>query len=377
MGQLTEIVGPTARANVDTTTKSSTATATWQALGTSVVLRVADAAALEQAEKVVRAELEAVDRACSRFRSDSELTALNADHEVARRRPLSPLLFEAFVLALRAAELTDGAVDPTLGGALVIAGYDRDWSLLTPPSADAAGSPPRPGRDSLQAPRPVLAVRREGWRAVALDHRTREAHVPAGIQIDLGATAKAWAADRCAAAATAATGVATIIALGGDIATAGDAPASGWSVLVTEDHRAIGEGQPIVIRSGGLATSSTTVRRWMNEGREMHHIIDPATGEPAQGAWRTASVAAGSCADANIAATAAILLSEAAPEWLERHGLPARLVARRDGTVRAVAGWPCEPTADGPLESSPRTQAKVTVGPQAGGTSAAQPRKAA
>jgi thiamine biosynthesis lipoprotein len=168
--------------------------------------------------------------------------------------------------------------------------------------------------------------------------------LPAGIRLDLGATAKALAADRAAAAAARAGGGAgVLVSLGGDIALGGPAPAAGWAVHVAEDHRAGPDapGQTIALRSGGLATSSTTVRRW---GPGAHHIIDPATGLPAGGCWRTASVAAGSCVDANIASTAAIVRGASAAAWLAEWRMPARLVGR-DGAVLAVAGWPREPVA--------------------------------
>jgi thiamine biosynthesis lipoprotein len=70
-----------------------------------------------------------------------------------------------------------------------------------------------------------------------------------------------------------------------------------------------------------------------------HHIIDPASGLPTSGRWRTVSVAAASCADANIASTAAIIRDRTAPDWLAALGLPARLVAL-DGHTVALSGWP-------------------------------------
>ncbi|HEX9064988.1 MAG TPA: FAD:protein FMN transferase, partial [Streptosporangiaceae bacterium] len=169
-------------------------------------------------------------------------------------------------------------------------------------------------------------------RTVRLDH---------GVQLDLGSTAKAVAADRCAAKITAGLGTGVLVSLGGDIAVAGTPPDGGWQVKVTDDHAA-GPGAPgqvVSITAGGLATSSTTVRSWTADGRAMHHIIDPRTGEPAVSCWRTVSVAAASCTDANIASTAAIIRSAAAPEWLGGQGLPARLV-RHDGTVLTTPGWP-------------------------------------
>jgi thiamine biosynthesis lipoprotein len=128
----------------------------------------------------------------------------------------------------------------------------------------------------------------------------------------------------------------------GDIALAGRAPAGGWQVRVTDDHRRGGApGQTVAIETGGLATSSVTVRRSSDGPDAVPHLINPGTGEPVDGPWRTVSVTAASCLDANTASTAAIVLGEDAPGWLEASALPARLVAQ-DGTVRHVAGWPAD-----------------------------------
>jgi thiamine biosynthesis lipoprotein len=170
-----------------------------------------------------------------------------------------------------------------------------------------------------------------GWRVVKLSAGTRR--MPAGVTLDLGATAKALAADRAARAAAAAAGCGVLVSLGGDLATAG--PASRWRVRVTDDHAADDGGETVEIAGGGLATSSTTVRRWAGG----HHIVDPATGAPAAAPWRTVSVAAATCVDANVASTAAIVLGAGAPGWLAERRLPARLCAR-DGEITRVAGWP-------------------------------------
>jgi len=308
------------------------ACATWEALGTSVVLRVVDPDALESARAVVESELARIDHACSRFREDSELSRINA--RAGRSTHAGPLLMEALELALRAAELTDGDVDPTVGRALELVGYDRDWRLLDPP------------RGEPEASGAITARVRAGWRAIALDRAGASIRMPAGVRLDLGASAKAWAADRAAAAAERTVGCGVLLSLGGDIATAGSAPADGWRIRVTDDHRSdpSAPGQTVTIRSGGLATSSTAVRRWSHDGHTMHHIIDPRTGTPARGTWRTVSVAAASCADANIAATAALVRTRGATAWLRTLGLPARLVDRR-GAVTAVGDWPLEQPA--------------------------------
>lgn len=314
------------------------ATARWEALGTSVVLRVADPARLAQARTLVERELERIDLAASRFRGDSDLARVNA---LAGGRPVrvAPLLIEALQVALRAAELTDGDVDPTVGAALMLAGYDRDWSLLEP-------APPQDGPALRVAP-VVHARLRSGRQTVQLDPERHTVHIPRGIALDLGATAKAWAADRAAAAVAHGCGCGALLAIGGDLATAGPQPPGGWRVHVTDDHRAAADapGQTVAIASGGLATSSTTTRRWRHGSATMHHIIDPATGAPAVGLWRTVSVAADTCTDANIAATAALVRGDAAAAgWLERCGLPARLVDHRGG-VLCVGEWPAEEPA--------------------------------
>ena len=129
--------------------------------------------------------------------------------------------------------------------------------------------------------------------------------------------------------------------LGGDIAVAGDGPVGGWHVRVTDDHAAGpgSAGQTVQVSGGGLATSSTTTRTWASQAGRLHHVFDPRTGRPAEVVWRTVSVAAGTCVDANTASTAAIVRGGAAPAWLESSRLPARLV-RRDGSALRVAGWP-------------------------------------
>jgi thiamine biosynthesis lipoprotein ApbE len=308
--------------------------ASWTALGTLVVLRVLDPAALETSRAAVEAELDAIDRACSRFRPDSELSRLNAAR--GRSMTVSPLLVEALEQGLRAAELTDGDVDPTIGRALELCGYDRDWDLLA--------SPADPGAEQAgpRAPR-VLARMRSGWRSVTLERSAGTVRVPDGMTLDLGATAKAWAADRSAAAAAAAAGCPVLVSIGGDISTAAGAPAGGWALHVTDDHRSdvTAPGQTVRIGAGAVATSSTAVRRWRHEGSTMHHIIDPATGWPVQNTWRTVSVAAATCTDANIATTAALVRGGRAPSWLAGLGLPARLVAW-SGAVTSVGGWPAE-----------------------------------
>jgi len=296
-----------------------------RALGCPMRVVVTPPRSLAAAKAAVDAVISAIDSAASRFRQDSELIRLNAAPE--REVILSPLLASAISAAMRGAELTDGAVDPTVGTAVRFAGYDSDFASVL-----REGGPLR-----------VYAERIPGWKAISFDPSTGRIRIPKGVELDLGATAKALASDLAAAAAGTVIdeGGGVLVSLGGDIAVAGEPPAGGWSVQVSEDSSAsIEEGEETVsIEAGGLATSSTTVRRWTRGGVVLHHIIDPVTGQPVAGPWRTATVAAATCVDANIASTAAIVKGVGAPAWLEARGMVARLVDSR-GRIRRVGGWP-------------------------------------
>ncbi|CAM5665188.1 FAD:protein FMN transferase [Streptomyces aurantiogriseus] len=305
----------------------TTTAAEWRALGTTVRVVVTDPALLESCNLLLARHLAEVDAACSRFRGDSELAAL--DGTGGRPVQVSPLLAEALDVALRAAETTDGAVDPTVGSAMHAIGYDRDFTLVR------------------EDDRPVrLTVRRApGWRRVTLDRRTGTVTVPEGVRLDLGATAKAWAADRAARMLARTAGCGVLVSLGGDTAVAGEPPAGGWQIRVQDVTGPVDEipGQgpyaTVGLHGGGLATSGTTARRWRRGGQELHHIVDPRTGLPVRSPWRTVSVAAATCADANAASTAALVEGTGAERRLTRRGLPARLVAQ-DGTVVTTPGWP-------------------------------------
>jgi FAD:protein FMN transferase len=288
------------------------------ALGGIAAVAVTEPAALNEALACVQRGIAEIDAACSPFRDDSELSTVNA--AAGRTLQVSPLFVDAIGAALRAAELTAGDVDPTVGEALVALGF-------------SGGDPARGARPLVS----VVAV--PGYEAVELDRAHSTVRVARGVRLDLGATAKAFAADRAATQAAAETGCGVLVSLSGDVALAGQPPAGGWRIRVTDDHRA-GPGAPgqwVALRSGGLATSSTTVRRGASES--VHHVIDPATGLPAQVHFRTASVAAGSCLDANIASTATIVRGARALDWLREQRLPSRLVLA-SGTVVHVAGWP-------------------------------------
>ncbi len=298
-------------------------TATWvgSAWSCTVRLVVTDDRALTAAAADLRGLLARVDTAASRFREDSALSRANA--LAGRPTPIPKLLVELVGAALDAASHTSGAVDPTVGLALRRIGYDRDIAAIR--GRDIAGAdvgPPSRGRD---------------WRSVRLHRGIGLLTVPLGTSLDLGATAKAWTADHAARTLAARHRTGVLVELGGDLASGGQVP-GGWRIRVAE--RAGTDGQVILVRRGGVATSTSTARTWRRGCHTMHHIVDPATGLPTAGPWRTASVAARSALVANMASTAALIRADAL-DWLTGHGYAARLVAQ-DGSVTLTPGWPSQ-----------------------------------
>ena len=294
--------------------------ATFPAFGSTGIVVSSVPECLEGAAAIVQQDVAEVDLACSRFRSDSDISRVN--DSAGRWTHVSGLFVHALRVALSAARATDGAVDPSVGGALVGLGYDRDFSEIRSEGFPAEG------------------VTAYGWQGIDVDVGRSCVRIPQGCMLDLGATAKALTADRASVRAATTMGCGVMVSLGGDLAVHGAPPPGGWTAGFADDHSADAEpGQTIAIRSGGVATSSTTVRRWSRHGRAVHHIVDPRTGSSAPEVWRTVSVAAATCVWANTASTASIVLGLGAPAWLEHHRLPARLVAA-DGTVLRLNGWP-------------------------------------
>ncbi len=251
-------------------------------------------------------EIRRLERLLSRFRADSELSRLNEAGELDAGNDLLAVVR----LALAARERTGGRFDPTVHDALVAAGYDRSFERL---EADGAGSPPSPAGG---------AVRVSG-RRIELDP---------GVRLDLGGIGKGYAVDR-AVARLAAIGPCLVNA-GGDLAVAG-VPAGGvWPVGLDTPSGEITLG----VAKGALATSGRDRRRWRAGGEERHHLIDPATGRPADSDLVTVTVAAPSAVEAEVAAKALFLAGEreAAAE-ADALGLPALLVTA-DGRVRFAGG---------------------------------------
>ena len=362
----------------------STAHTSWTVWQLEATVTVTDPGMLAAAEGIVRGVVAAVDLACSRFRNDSELMRLQP--RMARGVTVSPMFRLLLNRALDAAEMTNGDVDPTLGADLAALGHGPGM----------VGGPGAPGDPALQEYRgirsmPVLPLpappetptpRVPGWSRLRLDTQGLDSGlltVPADLRLDLGASAKAVAADLAAAAVHRELGCGVLVGLGGDLASAGPGPlvedriegqCGHWQILV-QDLPA-DPAQHISLAPGfALATSSTQKRRWTHQGSQVHHILDPRFGLPADAAWRSATVAAPTCLEANALSTAAIVRGFAAVEWFRAEGIPARLVDSR-GRVTTTGAWPAGsalPQFNSPGEGSDPAESVSAKSIKAGGGS--------
>jgi thiamine biosynthesis lipoprotein ApbE len=291
------------------------AQASLEAVETNVHLLVTEDGALGAARASLAERLGEYDATCNAWEDESELAALNLSG--GQKRRLSGLLFAAIVQALRVAEITDGAVTPTVGLNLRSLGYRRQSSRGQHLGA-AIEAPTRPAAD---------------WRSIEVDPARRTVRLPPGAQLDLSATALSHLADQVAREVGSGTGCGVLVNVGGDIAVAGPPPAAGWAVRI-RDPDAGSTAETVSILAGGLATSDLAGRSWRQGNADFGHIIDPSTGAPAVGRWRRASVAAASCLEANAASTAALVKGRRAVPWLQSLGLPALLADARGEEMR-------------------------------------------
>jgi FAD:protein FMN transferase len=266
-------------------------------MGCEVIVAGADRRSLA----AIRQLFAARDARFSRFRPDSELSSVN--RAAGRPTRVSRPFADAVSCALGMAVQTGGLVDPTVGGSLVALGYGRDFAQL--------GDDPSPAG-------PVTAA--VGWHRVILTGLVLR--LPAGCALDLNGVVKAAAVDE-------AVGLLTgdgFVSAGGDLAVHGP-----------QDVALPGDGAVRVIR-GGVATSGSSRRRWRRGGVWYHHLIDPATGLPAESPWREVTASGETCLAADVAARAALLAGDDGPDWLDQRGIPGRLVAV-DGRVRINDAW--------------------------------------
>ncbi|HET8601013.1 MAG TPA: FAD:protein FMN transferase [Segeticoccus sp.] len=284
----------------------SRAAVQWDLWTMTARLVVDDGAALAEATRLLNAHLAAIEDAASRFRTDSEVCRLAASP--VERHEVSRLLGDMLAAALDAAEVSGGRVDPTVGTVL----------------------------SALARPAPAVRAsmrRRATWRDVQVQETV--VRMPPGTLLDLGATGKAFAVDRAAQMLARELGCGVLVSLGGDLRTAGE-PRAPWTVLVRD-----GKDEPATVvdlaADAAVATSSSLHR---TTGPDLApHVIDPLSGHSVGKLWRTVTVAAETCVEANTWSTAALVAGADAPDLLASTGLPARLVAA-DGSVHYLGEWP-------------------------------------
>ena len=244
------------------------------AMGTDIEVLL-DADPGERAERALdraEAEFERLEQVMSRFRDDSELSRLNREGSIAEA---SPDLVRVVELSLEARDATEGRFDPTVHDAVVAAGYDRTFDAVAPATiADPVEVPARCG-GAVHVTGPTIELE-------------------PGIRLDLGGIGKGYAADRVAELLAVAGPC--LVNAGGDIAVRGGS----WPVGVTDEIT-------LELTRGGLATSGRDRRRWLRNGEEQHHLIDPATGLPAAGTPIRVTVVADYAAAAEVAAKTAFL----------------------------------------------------------------------
>ncbi|MEP7331978.1 MAG: FAD:protein FMN transferase [Terracoccus sp.] len=298
--------------------------ATFRAIGTTNSVLATAPEVIDEAREIARRHLRELDAAVSRFRPDSEVSLLAARAlNGSAGAFVSPIFADYLSAALRVARLTGGLVDPTVGSVLSASGYDADLDVVR---ARAGFSQTTTG---------VLPR----WNTVKLDVSRRRVSLAAGTLLDLGASAKAHAADRIAGLLAERLPGGFVVNLGGDIAVSGELPTGGWAIGV---DGADGTTRQVVTSTGqALATSSTRLRTWQTDDGPRHHIIDPRTGRSAQTVWAQATCVGITALEANAASTSAIVLGRAAPGWLVEQGIPSRLEAI-DGSVVSTPGWPAE-----------------------------------
>jgi FAD:protein FMN transferase len=279
----------------------------FRAMGTDVECFVEVDDDPEHAFATVEAEFERLEAALSRFRLDSELSRLNREG----RLEASPELLEVTLLALEARRRTHGRFDPTIHDAVVAAGYDRSFEHIDKTGVAPLSSSPCGGD-------------------VHVDADTRTIELGLDTHLDFGGIGKGYAVDR-ACDLLSAFGP-CLVSAGGDLAVRGKPVLGTWPIGVETPHGVMS----LALENGALATSGQDRRRWNRGGREQHHLIDPATGKPADSEFVRVSVAAACAVEAEVLAKALFLADEeSAVREADSLGAPAILVTVDGRTVLA------------------------------------------
>ncbi len=248
--------------------------------------------------EVAAAEAWRIERKYSRYRDDSVIGALNRSEGVAvALDPETTLLMQ---FAARCHELSDGAFDITSG--VLRRAWRFDANAQMPDAAQVEALRARVGFERLRFEDGSLVV-------------------PPGMELDLGGIGKEYAVDCALALVTREFDGAALVNFGGDLAANREPPGGPWKVGV-ERPGAHGEARLLLDFSrGGLATSGDTHRFFEHAGKRYGHILDVRTGSPVEGAPRSVTVAAGSCLEAGMIATLAMLQGAGAEEFLAGQGV--------------------------------------------------------
>jgi FAD:protein FMN transferase len=257
----------------------------FRAMGSDVHVLVNGPAGLLQ---MARDRVEELERRWSRFRPDSEISRLNA--LAGSPMAVSPETLGLVGRALEGARITGGRYDPTVLGDVLRAGYDRTFEALGAAGGAAQGSPL--GR---------------GWARVVVDAAGSSVTLPAGVGLDPGGIGKGYAADLVVSELRAAGAAGVCVNLGGDLRAEGRAPGGGSWVVGIEHPLRPGPAATVTLAGGAVATSSRIRRAWGPDGDRRHHLIDPATGAPADTALAAVTVLAARGWQAEVLAKAAFL----------------------------------------------------------------------
>ena len=268
-------------------------TVTFRAMGSHINLWLDSAdtawlAAFELVEELFRSNEEAL----SRFREDSELSQLN--RHSGEWFPVSLLLWEVLQAAVDMAAATGGLFDPTILDALEFAGYTQSFEVLT---TAVNYNPHFKNNHHVGA-----------WRDIRFDSLNQRVLLPPGSRIDLGGIAKGFTAQQAVDILN--QYGPCLVDAGGDL-TAGTAPYgfAGWPVAVAAPKTDV---EPLDLftlwlAEGSLATSGIDYRHWLRNGRTVHHLIDPFSGQPAETDVITTTVLAKEATTAEAWATAALI----------------------------------------------------------------------
>lgn len=291
-------------------------------MGTHVHLigvRASDESDTEALLDIAQARIHHLEARWSRFLPTSELSRINAC--AGTRTPVTPETFDLVAAAVDGWNRTGGLFDPTLLASIEWAGYDRSFDELPRDRPERAMSSP-----------PSSSTADAGCGDIELDPESGTLRMPAGLRLDLGGIAKGRDADLVATELVAAGLPGACANLGGDVRMCGTAPGGGaWKVDIQDPTCTTTALALLEIDDGAIVTSTRLRRRWLVDGVEHHHLIDPRTRLPAFKGWAQVSVVAATATEAEVLAKA-VFLDGPAHDLLDAAG--ARGVGRRRRTRR-------------------------------------------